>query len=293
MTAHYAQSTFTANGLETHYLHAGADDAPLLVLLHEGAFGASAEASWGPLIPILAEEYRVIAPDLYGYGASSKVVQFDASPYALRLHQLSALLDDRGLADAPAHLVGNSFGGAMAMRAVTTEWFAPRVRSVVSFGGTGGPFRTAEGMDHLGRFDGTPADMARLVRFANGDFPGLDEHVAIRMAGASAGNYRAILSPMMPAPFTPAPASDAYPESLAETSVPIVAVEGSDDPFVEQGWAQKIAQHAPLGRALVIDGGHSPNVKDPSATARLILGVLRENEQALTRASRADAEDGE
>lgn len=293
MTTKYSQSTLATNGLVTHYLHGGAADAPLLVLLHEGAFGASAEASWGPLIPILAEEYRVIAPDLYGYGRSSKVVQFDASPYSLRLHQLSGLLDDLGLADAPAHLVGNSFGGAMALRAVTTDWFAGRVRSVVSFGGTGGPYRTAEGMDRLGRFDGTPEDMARLVQFANGDFPGLDEQVAIRMAGVSAGNYRAILSPMMPAPFSAAPAPDAYPENLAQTTVPVVAIAGSDDPFVEPGWAHNITQHAPLGRALVVDGRHSPNVVDPGETARLILNVLRENEELLAHAPRPEMKDSE
>ncbi|MBN9153251.1 MAG: alpha/beta hydrolase [Microbacterium sp.] len=281
MTAQYSHDTLTTHGLVTHYLHAGAEDAPLLVLLHEGAFGASAAASWGPLIPLLAEEYRVIAPDLYGYGASSKVVQFDAAPYDLRLHQVGALLDHLGAQDARVHLVGNSFGGAMALRAALTEWFAPRLRSVVSFGGTGGPYRTADGLARLGRFDGTAEDMEELVRFANGDFPGLAEQVASRMAGASAGNYRAILSPMMPAPFAAAPPADAYPETLAATGIPVVAVAGTDDPFVEPGWAQRVTAHAPLGRAVVVDGGHSPNVVDPAGTARLILAVLRENEELL------------
>lgn len=287
MTAKYQKSAYARNGLVTAYLHAGPDDAPLLVLLHEGAFGASAEASWAPLIPILAERYRVIAPDLYGYGASSKVVQFDAPPYELRLHQVAALLDELGLDGERAHVVGNSFGGAMALRAATTDWFAPRLRSVVSFGGTGGPFRTPEGLEHLGRFDGTADDMARLVRFANGDFAGFDEQVAIRMAGASAANYRAILSPMMPAPLNPSPATDAYPATLAQTTIPVVAIAGSDDPFVEPGWAQEITQHAPLGRAIVIEGRHSPNVVNPIETARLILTVLRENDELVAPAEPA------
>jgi pimeloyl-ACP methyl ester carboxylesterase len=283
MTAKYQKSTSVRNGLATTYLHSGPEDGPLLVLLHEGAFGASAEASWSPLIPTLAQRYRVIAPDLYGYGASSKVVQFDAPPYDLRLHQVAALLDELGLSHERTHLVGNSFGGALALRAATTDWFAPRLRSVISFGGTGGPYRTAEGLDHLGRFDGTAEDMARLVRFANGDFAGFDEQVAIRMVGASAANYRAILAPMMPAPFAPPPSTDAYPEILARTTIPIVAVAGADDPFVEPGWAQQITRHAPLGRAVEIDGRHSPNVVDPTETARLILTLLRENEELVAR----------
>lgn len=283
MTAHFDTSSYSHHGLVTTYLHAGRGDAPVLVLAHEGAFGASAEASWGPLIPILAEHYRVIAPDLFGYGASSKVVQFDAPPYDLRLHQIAALLDELGLSHAQAHLVGNSFGGALALRAVTTDWFAHRVRSVVSFGGTGGPYRTAEGMEHLGRFDGTVEDMARLVRFANGQFTGFDDQVAIRMAGAGAANYRSVLAPMMPAPFSPPPSGDRYPETLATTTVPVVAVAGKDDPFVEPGWAQQITRHAPLGRAVEIDGRHSPNVVDPDGTARLILTILRENEELAAR----------
>ncbi len=283
MTEDFQKGTYARDGLVTTYLQAGPTGAATVVLLHEGAFGASAEASWGPLIPVLAEHYRVVAPDLYGYGASSKVVQFDAPPYDLRLHQVAALLDELGLQDERVHLIGNSFGGAMALRAATTDWFAPRVRSVVSFGGTGGPYRTAEGMDHLGRFDGTTQDMARLVRFANGEFAGFDEQVSLRMAGASAANYRSILAPMMPAPLTPAPAADPYPETLAATTIPVVAVAGSDDPFVEPGWAQQITRHAPLGRAVEIDGRHSPNVVDPAGTARLILTILRESEELAAR----------
>ena len=286
MTASHSHGTYTTNGLVTRYLHAGADDAPLLVLLHEGAFGASAEASWAPLIPILAERYRVVAPDLYGYGGSSKVVQFDAPPYDLRLHQVAALLDHLGLADAPMHLVGNSFGGAMAFRAATIDWFSHRLRSVVSFGGTGGPGRTAEGMAELGRFDGTAADMARLVRFANGDFPGLDAQVEIRMAGVGAGNYRSILTPLSPTPFGPPPADDAYPASLSATAIPVVAMAGTEDPFVEPGWGELITRHAPLGRVVEVAGRHSPNVVDPRGTAQLILDVLRENEELLAQHDR-------
>ncbi len=281
MSAPYAHETFTANGLVTHYLQAGEPSAPLLVLLHEGAFGANAEASWGPLIPLLAARYRVIAPDLYGYGSSSKVVQFDAPPWELRLRQLAALLDALGLEGRPAHLVGNSFGGGIALRAATLDWFSWRLSSVVSFGGTGGGYRTAAGMAELGRFDGTREDMERLVRFANGDFAGFDGQVEARMAGLSAGHYRAVASGTMPTPFDVPPGADGYPEMLADTRVPFVAITGKDDPLVEPVWAEEISQHAPLGRAIVIDGGHSENVVDPVGTAHLLLGVLQENEELL------------
>jgi len=281
MTEHFTHGTLTTNGLLTHYLEAGEPGAPLVVLLHEGAFGASAVGSWAHVIPVLAERYHVIAPDLYGYGSSSKMIQFDVPPYEFRLRQVAALLDALGLGATRAHVIGNSFGGAMALRATTLDWFSWRLNSVVSFGGTGGPYRAAAGLDRLGRFDGTVEDMEDLVRFANGEFDGFAEQVAVRMEGATAGNYRSVMAPLMPAPFAAAPPADPYPEMLADTTVPLVAIAGKDDPFVEPGWAEKIAVHAPLGRALLIDGGHSPNVADPVGTAQLILDVLRENEDLL------------
>src|SRR5690606_36583633 len=59
-------------GLETSWLEAGV--GPPLVLLHGGEFGASAELGWETVIPALAERFRVIAPDVLGFGYSAKVV---------------------------------------------------------------------------------------------------------------------------------------------------------------------------------------------------------------------------
>lgn len=55
--------TIQANGIRQHVIEAG--DGPPVILLHgfpETSF------SWRFQIPVLAERYRVIAPDLRGYG---------------------------------------------------------------------------------------------------------------------------------------------------------------------------------------------------------------------------------
>ena len=57
--------TETVGDVEVFYRQAGADDAPVLLLLH--GFPSSSH-QYRELIPLLADEYRVIAPDLPGFG---------------------------------------------------------------------------------------------------------------------------------------------------------------------------------------------------------------------------------
>src|SRR5450830_105726 len=58
----------TVDGLDIFYREAGPDDAPVVVLLH--GFPSSSHM-YRELIPALADRYRVIAPDLPGFGLSA------------------------------------------------------------------------------------------------------------------------------------------------------------------------------------------------------------------------------
>ncbi|MFI9642625.1 alpha/beta fold hydrolase [Micromonospora sp. NPDC051925] len=267
-------------GLVTSFLSAGSPSAPPLVLLHDGAWGGSAEASWSNVIPTLAERYRVLAPDLYGYGASSKLVQLDVAPYEFRLRQVAALLDALGLQDRPAHLVGNSFGGAMALRAATLPWFSWRMSAAVSIAGTGGPYRTKEALAALSHFDGSRTDMLRIVGLLTGQFPAIDDHVELRLRDArNPGHYRAVAAAGLATPFEVAPRSpDDYPQSLRTVRTPLALVSGRQDDLVEPDWAHRIAAHAANCRVYEIDAKHSPNISDPGATATLLLTILGELE---------------
>lgn len=60
--------TATVNGLEIFYRESGPVDAPVVVLLH--GFPSSSHM-YRNLIPALADSYRVIAPDLPGFGLSA------------------------------------------------------------------------------------------------------------------------------------------------------------------------------------------------------------------------------
>lgn len=270
------RAQITISGMGTSYLSAGVPGAQPVVLLHDGAWGGSAEASWGEVIPTLATRYRVIAPDLYGYGRSSKLVQLDVAPYEFRLRQVASLLDVIGLGDCPAHFIGNSFGGAMALRATTLPWCAWRVKSAVSIAGTGGPYRTKQSLTALSHFDGSRADMMRIVRLLTGDFDGIDNQVDLRMRDVnSPAHYRAVAAAGLATPFsTTEKPEDQYPENLRGVKVPLALVNCVMDDLVERDWAPRIAQHAPSCSVHDIAARHAPNISDPETTAALILNIL-------------------
>jgi 2-hydroxy-6-oxonona-2,4-dienedioate hydrolase/4,5:9,10-diseco-3-hydroxy-5,9,17-trioxoandrosta-1(10),2-diene-4-oate hydrolase len=88
-------------------------EGPPVLLLHGGGPGASGVSNYPRNIAALAREYRVVVPDLPGYGRSTKGVD-GADPFGHLAAGIRGLLDELGL--DKAHLVANSYGGACALR---------------------------------------------------------------------------------------------------------------------------------------------------------------------------------
>ena len=88
-------------------LEAGAVDKPLLVLVH--GFVGSKE-NWLPLMRELQRDYRLVAPDLPGWGDSERLDGTDYGPVA-QTERLAEFL--RTLPGRPALLVGHSMGGQL------------------------------------------------------------------------------------------------------------------------------------------------------------------------------------
>jgi pimeloyl-ACP methyl ester carboxylesterase len=106
-------ATLNLSGARVEYWDQGEGEP--VVLLHSSA---SSSAQWRSLIERLCDRYRVIAPDLYGYGGTS--------PWpgrgAFRLeHEAKLVLPLLGKAGGPVHLVGHSFGGAVALYIARTR----------------------------------------------------------------------------------------------------------------------------------------------------------------------------
>jgi len=106
-----AERTVVVNGQPIFYAEAGSG-APV-VLLHGGGPGASGVTNYSRNIDALARRFRVIVPDMPGYGRSTKTLD-QSDPFGSLADSIRGLLDELGI--ATAHLVGNSYGGAAALR---------------------------------------------------------------------------------------------------------------------------------------------------------------------------------
>jgi pimeloyl-ACP methyl ester carboxylesterase len=96
-----ASRTSLVEGLKIHYLTAG--NGPPVILLHGYT---QTSRMWKPIIPLLAEKFRVIAPDLPGIGDSDIPTDgMDMKTAAVRIHALA-----KSLGVQRARVVGHDIG---------------------------------------------------------------------------------------------------------------------------------------------------------------------------------------
>ena len=123
-TAGLAAHTVTTGGHTLHYLDGGSGQT--LVLLH----GIFAEKDhWVDFARPLTDHYRVLAPDLPGFGQSTRLPELDYG-YDMQIEMLKGFLDPTGV--QKAHLAGNSLGGTIA--ALFALRYPERVASVALVG---------------------------------------------------------------------------------------------------------------------------------------------------------------
>ncbi len=158
--ATWSARTIHTDRLKTHVYVAGEADSTPIVLLHGNV---SSGAFFDRFAARLAREHYVIAPDMRGYGDSEHKA-IDATRGMRDLSDdVAALLatDDLGLRDRPAHVVGWSVGGNVAIQVALDH--APRVASLTllnpgsprGFGGTRGVEGTPCHDDFAGSGAGT------------------------------------------------------------------------------------------------------------------------------------------
>ena len=101
-----------AAGLRTHYLEAG--NGPTLILVHGGGAGADAWGNWRTCIPRYANDFRVLAVDMVGFGKTEKPDPegYEYSQSNRNVH-MTAFIE--AVSDDPVYIIGNSMGGAASL----------------------------------------------------------------------------------------------------------------------------------------------------------------------------------
>ncbi|MBM3594860.1 MAG: alpha/beta fold hydrolase, partial [Alphaproteobacteria bacterium] len=144
-------------GYRTNYHDHGS--GPTMLVLHGSGAGVCAWANWRTFIPALQDRFRIIAPDLVGFGYTETPADFEFRFMDSWVEQIIALLDDLGI--AKAHVVGNSFGGSLAM---WLAWKHPdRIDRIVLMGPGGWPSRVNENLELLWDFEPTTEHMRKAM----------------------------------------------------------------------------------------------------------------------------------
>ncbi len=107
---HNDRSRFiSVDGVRVHYQDAGDVNAPTMVLIH--GFASSTLVWSKVLLELAAAGFRVIAPDLLGYGYSGKPRRLEYT-IGSQARMVGGLLDELGIDRAT--IIGSSYGAAVA-----------------------------------------------------------------------------------------------------------------------------------------------------------------------------------
>lgn len=269
----FTRKTISVDGLVTGYLEAGTGDP--VVLLHGGEFGASAEIGWEHTIGALARHHRVLAPDMLGFGASAKVVDFNDGR-GMRIRHIARFCDILGI--DRAHFVGNSMGAINLLVDTTSERPVLPVRSLVAICG-GGDIQRNEHTAALYDYDATPEAMRRIVTalFCDPAYPADEQYVRRRYESSIApGAWESLAAARFRRPGLEPPTTPSSERAYHRIPVPVLVVEGAGDKLLPPGWAAEIAAQIPDGRSAVVEGaGHCPQIEQPDALNALLLDFLK------------------
>ena len=247
---------------------------PAVLLIHGSGPGVSAWANWRLLIPELARDHRVIAPDMIGFGyTEAPSVGFDLDAW---LDQLTGLLDELGI--ERAHVIGNSFGGAMALRLALA---APeRVDRLVLMGPAALSFPMTDGLEVVWGYLPSREAMAHLVRdvFTSTATEISDEIIDLRLQASLRPGVQERYAALFPAPRQHWLDQLAVTEDQAATMArPTLVVHGADDLVIPLEASQRLVEVLPDAHLEIAPAcGHWVQLEYAEAFVDLVRGFIEE-----------------
>jgi len=219
--------TVDVGGIATNYHDVGSGSP--VVLIHGSGPGVTAWANWRLTMPELGRRFRVVAPDVLGFGYTARP---EGVRYGMQVwtDHLLGFLDALGL--ERVSLVGNSFGGALALSMVTR---APeRVDKLVLMGSVGVPFEITQGLDAVWGFEPSLDAMRNLMGvFAHDRSLLTDDLARSRLEAATRPGVQEAFASMFPAPRQRSVDAMTIDEGLIRAiTVPTLVVHGRDDQVI-------------------------------------------------------------
>jgi 3-oxoadipate enol-lactonase len=248
--------------------HDTTGSGPAVLLLHSGV---TDRRMWDPLVPALSHAFRVVRPDLRGFGESP----LPAEEYA-DADDLDALLDHLGITDAA--VVGSSFGGRVALELATLH--PGRVSSLVLL------CAALRGVEPTADAAAFGEEEDRLLEA--GDVEGaVDLNVRTWLGPEASEETRALVARMQRRAFEvqleadargPGPQPRRVEVDLARIAVPTLVVSGAKDLELFRRTAAVLAGGVRGAEAVELGwAGHLPSLERPDAVLAMLLDVLRDD----------------
>lgn len=262
--------TVVANGIRTNVLETGSGRP--VVLIHGSGPGVTAYANWRLTLPALSTRLRVLAPDMVGFGYTERPAgqRYDVDVWA---DQVVGLLDALSLPSAA--LVGNSFGGAIALRVAARH--PDRVDRLVLMGSVGVPFPITPGLDAVWGYEPSPEAMRGLLDiFAHSRELVTDELAEVRYRASVQPGFQESFGAMFPAPRQRWVDAMATPdEELRALPHRTLLVHGRDDRVIPLDTSLRLLRLIDDARLHVFGRcGHWTQIEHAAEFNRLVLEFL-------------------
>lgn len=267
------------NGVRIAYADTGGRGTPL-VLVH-GSWGS--HHNWDPVVPGLAEHFRVVSYDRRGHSESERPP--GQGHFSEDVSDLAALIEQLGL--APAWVVGNSSGAAMTVMLAAArpevlhgivvhepplfgllEAGSPEAQAVDTI--ETGPL--AEVGQRIAAGDRTGAAEQFVEQVALG--PGSWSHLPEAMRAMMAANAPTYLDELHDTEWKVVDEA-----GLARYDGPALLTSGDQSPPMFQPIQRRLAQLLPQARQMTYAGaGHIPHVTHPNEYVAELVGFIESNQ---------------
>lgn len=263
----YTPQKIQVNGRDVQYFEVGKDSFKPVILLHGGM--ADAAFHWQALLPHLAPDYHIIAPDLPGFGGSAPLAPLTYASLLAWVQGLYAALQIE-----QAVLVGHAFGALVARLYAAEKPL--EVPALILING--------------GLLPGKPTGFSKLLAQTP-----LVSDMLFKQLSQHGGYKRETLDWLLPdvnaitdemlhalkhnsdalAQLMKAQVLDTLPEKR-QPLVPTFLIWGADDPIEPLANAERIVKALPGAELAKIEGArHLPHLQEPEVVAFQIHRFLQ------------------
>tara|TARA_A200000159_G_scaffold109534_1_gene102369 strand:+ start:21922 stop:22752 length:831 start_codon:yes stop_codon:yes gene_type:complete len=264
--------TIDVNGIKTNLHDIGS--GPSVMLIHGSGPGVTAWANWRLVMPELSKNYRVVAPDMLGFGFTERPTNTQCNVDRWINHAIG-ILD--ALDIEQCDLVGNSFGGGIALALAIRH--PHRVRRLILMGSVGVPFTLTPGLDAVWGYSPSLTAMKSLLDiFAYDRSLVTDELAELRYEASIRPGFHEAFSSMFPAP------RQRWIDALASEEADIRAIQhetlimhGREDQIIPLQTSQKLFEWIPKSQLHVFGQcGHWTQIEHAGRFSTLVSNFLAE-----------------